>query len=176
MLKSALRHPISSSRASASASSFKALAELRAAADADKADHLHSDIVVTTERDEGKWDAIDWCMSTLLWARRLPPAGPAGPEVLMPPYPSIDWLLHDGGIADEWRSAKKQRLDPGIVLDREAVMRVVAHWEALENEDPGLASRWGATDAQQVMRVVRAAARDGQGVIVHRGCVLGPMF
>jgi hypothetical protein len=174
MSGSALQHPMPTTTGSASRTAAETEAGACSDADAEEEDHVYEDMPLRVEMNEVRWDEVDWCMLTLLWANKPPAAGPTVS------YPSVRDLLLNPSLLDEWRSALNNGLSEGIVMDQDAVARAVAHWDKLQNKDPlwsnAFTSESATSVVQHVTRVVRAAARDGQGVIVHPGCVVVPAF
>jgi hypothetical protein len=170
MLESALRRPIPPTTASAPRIAAGMEPDACTGARAEEADHLYAGITLRQVEDKDQWELVDYCMLTLLWA-----SSPPTIERLVSglPHPSVEALRHDFNIEFGWIMALSTRLEEGIVLDQEAVLRAVALWEDLHEKDPRRTSEWVTT--KPVMRVVRAAARDGQGVIVHPGCSLNPL-
>jgi hypothetical protein len=123
------------------------------------------------EWTEKYWTELDCCMMTLQWAEYWPRAHPGADA---PPRPSFCRLLQSEVAVDEWRHQLATRLHSGLVFDEETVARAVAHWEELDVTDPDRTGVWPHNDAQRIMRVVRAAAREGEGVILHPRCWLAP--
>lgn len=160
MLRSALRHPIRSRTASAS---------MLAAEDADAVFHAYGTYALGLEFDECCCDELAFLMSMLLHASQLPTACPSVVELA---HPSLDWLPRDDGTEGDCLLALLRRLEEGIVMDAGAVRRAIAHWSELNDKDPDRSSGQAAFISERMMRVVRAAERYGQGVIVHDGCFL----
>jgi hypothetical protein len=174
MLERALRPPIPSSAESASAPGASSGPEACDNSAGPHDDELQDDIIMTQETQTRWWDYLDHCMMTLLRAKnRSPKTYP--PMGSFPP--SYNWLLDDSELVEEWRAMHQERLQSGIVLDTEAVLAAVEQWDELQRRDPDQANLWSVdTDTNWVMEVVRAAAREGQGVIVHPGCMFYKRF
>jgi hypothetical protein len=170
MLESAFRHPFSCSTSftSTAASGPQAEACTREDACVEEADQLFEDILVTLGNND-KWDEAEWCILTMLWADETI-AGIPSRWVL---HPDAELMAGDEEAAEHWDWQFTRGVYDGFVMGREAVARAVAQWEGSRNKGQARASEWDTPEAKQLTRVVRAAAREGDGVIVHPGCLLG---
>jgi hypothetical protein len=158
MLESAMRHPIPSSTGADANAGPSMGAEAR---DAEETDAFHKVVAVREIHMD-----LHECLLTLLYAQRKP-----NPDSVQPvlPFPSLDW--HGDEEPEEALGWALDGLVGDLSMNWEAVMRAVAHWDALSVTDPDRFLSWGASHAKHVMAIVRAAALTGQGVIVHENCM-----
>jgi hypothetical protein len=141
----------------------------------EEADHLHVNIPV--ERGED-WDEVKGCMLMLLWANKEATGLTSEATGERLPQPDADLLARlRAGSPDCWVWGWElcNAMVEGIVMGREAVMLAAAQWEDSDNKDQERISGRASADAECMRRVVRAAAREGQGVIVHAKCHMVPI-
>jgi hypothetical protein len=139
------------------------------------ADHLHADIPVERGDD---WDEVKGCMLTLLWATKEATGGTSEATGEDLPQPDADLLARlNAGSPDCWVWAWElcNAMVEGIVMGTEAEMLAAAQWGGSANKDQERSGGRASGDAERMMRVVRAALREGQGVIVHAKCHMVPI-
>jgi hypothetical protein len=163
------RQPFPGSTSSTSTAPQGPQAEACTRDDAEEADHLYDGIPVTG--DPGRWGEVERCILTLLWANKAASANQsvwASPV----PYPDANLLARNWMAADDWQRNVEAALRRGFFMDREAVKRAVAQWDS--SKATGWDSKRATAYAEHLKRVVRAAAREGEGVIVHPGRLVSP--
>ncbi len=181
MLESALRHPFPGGTSCTSTAAAAPQAAACSREDAEEADRLYEAIPVTRQNHD-QWEEVDWRIFTLLWANDITAEG------------FSSWARAENSdmkqLANDWDAAHVTYRDGvllGFVMGRKAVARAVALWDSsrLRDEDRTTeCHRSSHTDQEQsceratgdvehLTRVVRAAAREGEGVIVHPWCLVG---
>lgn len=120
-----------------------------------------------------RWDT-QYCIFTLWWVAAVHAHIPGVPMPILPSDES-EWregdvrlLMRDYEVPQALGDLMMDDLDCGIALDSEAVNRAVAQFDAWEASDAARADV-EYPDVKPLIRVVRAAQREGQGVIVYPG-------
>jgi hypothetical protein len=155
MIESALRHPFAATTASAPTTGTQG--EACVGRDAEPADHFLDDIPMRL--DERRWEEVELSMLTLLWANNVAAA--------TAPYPDAHLLATDSQAAHSWREQLRDIPEAGIVMGREAVKLAAAQWDDSKGRERAGPSEGSSAAAENLLRLVRAAAREGQGLIVQ---------
>jgi hypothetical protein len=177
MWETMARQPIPSSTASPSPLPPDSAANPSPAAATADQDHLYGEIGMRRQLlDEAQ--TIEYCVFVLFGTARL--SGQA-PGVHDAPPPFGDGLGHEGGpdpprpelgLVDLWLEELRAGLQRGIALDGVPLTVAIKQWDLWKASQAARGNAHDCPQSRALMRVVRAAEREGQGVIVHPRCTL----